>query len=353
MSRTANTSVLEELRRRINRREYARGEFLPSERQLAEELGVGRCVIRGALGKLRREGLAYRVPGKGLCVARHEASGFTQVLVVSPPVSAHPYEQLGLIANASEYFDKRSVTPLIIFGEHDQRLNAGRVSAMVQEHRIDGVLMLECVTTAAQHSQLAEILPCPVVHVNQEQFFGGCCCRMDFRQVGRLAGRRLLEAGHRRIGSIAGLLGLPIYHELLAGFRGALAEEEVYLREEDILPIEPTFTLESYQRILGFLRRPDRPAALFTMRDRRADFLYRAAAELGIRIPEQLSVISFDDVTWPDAAAMGLTTIRQPLDRLSCEGGEMLMQYCLEGTPPESRLIPGELVERSSILPAP
>ncbi|MBQ9368237.1 MAG: GntR family transcriptional regulator [Victivallales bacterium] len=351
MPRTANTSVLEELRRRINRRTYGRGEFLPSERQLAEELGVGRCVIRGALSKLRQEGLAYRVPGKGLCVARHEPSGFAQVLVMSPAISAHPYEQLGLIAHACQYFDKRSVTPLIIFGDHGDPLNLPRVTSMLRDYHVDGLLLLEIVTSQTAYDSLRKAVSLPMVHVNQERFFGGCCCRMDFRGVGRLAGQRLLASGHRSVGTITGPLELPIYHELLAGFRGALAEEEVYLRNEDILPLHPTLTPESYRSILDYLRRPDRPAALFTMRDRRADFLYRAAGELGLRIPEQLSVISFDNTTWPDAASMGLTTIQQPLDRLSCNGAEMLMQYCLEGTPPESRLIPGTIVERASIMP--
>lgn len=68
----------------------------------------------------------------------------------------------------------------------------------------------------------------PAVVVNLERPQDQVHCRVDFRGVGRLAGMRLLAAGHRRIGVLSGDLSSFIYREMLAGFRGALAEEEIY-----------------------------------------------------------------------------------------------------------------------------
>ena len=351
MARIANQKVLRELESRIVRRDYVRGEFLPAERTLAEELGVGRCVIRGALAALREAGLVYRVPGKGLCVARHDSKTFSRVLVICPPVSAHPYEELRLIEGISVALDKRSAEPRVVFCDDKMPYDFGRFAALCREGSFHGVLAVEVVRTRQDFDNFRANIPLPYVLVDQECFFDGVCARVDFRSVGRMAGRRLLAAGHRDIGCISGPLSQMIYKELLAGFRGALAEEEVYLRSDRVLEIMPSLTPESYRKICDFLRSPERPRAIFTMRDRRADFLYRAAGELGIRIPQQLSVISYDDVTWPDAAEMGLSTISQPLEDICGAAVEMLRNYCLTNTPPESRLLEGGLLERSSIAP--
>jgi LacI family transcriptional regulator len=143
-----------------------------------------------------------------------------------------------------------------------------------------------------------------------------------------------------------------IYHEMLAGFRGALAEEDIPVNKNWMIPIqfrEPAHPGSKALRDL--LTSPDRPTAFFAMRDYRAEQLYRLAEELHLSIPGDISVIGYDNISWQGAEAHRLTTIRQPALEIGRSAVELLSQWCVENKPPQSRIIPGEILERGSIAP--
>ena len=174
-------------------------------------------------------------------------------------------------------------------------------------------------------------------------------CRVDFRGVGRLAGMRLLAAGHRRIGVLSGDLSSFIYREMLAGFRGALAEEEIYPEAGMVIEAPLNRTERAYGSLADLLRSSERPTAFFATRDHRAEMIWRVCRELNLRIPEDLSVIGYDDISWPSAESQGLTTIRQPLDEMGHIALELLDEYFRTGIPPVSRTVSPSLIERSSV----
>lgn len=167
----------------------------------------------------------------------------------------------------------------------------------------------------------------PAVVVNLERPQDQVHCRVDFRSVGRLAGMRLLAAGHRRIGVLSGDLSSFIYREMLAGFRGALAEEEIYPEAGMVIEAPLNRTERAYGSLVDLLRSSERPTAFFATRDHRAEMIWRACRELNLRIPEDLSVIGYDDISWPSAESQGLTTIRQPLDEMGHIALELLDEY--------------------------
>ena len=74
-----------------------------------------------------------------------------------------------------------------------------------------------------------------------------------------------------------------------------------------------------------------------------------AVAMLGLSVPEDLSVIGYDDISWPSAESQGLTTIRQPLDEMGHIALELLDEYFRTGIPPVSRTVSPSLIERSSV----
>ncbi|BCJ46413.1 LacI family transcriptional regulator [Actinoplanes ianthinogenes] len=129
---------------------------------------------------------------------------------------------------------------------------------------------------------------------------------------GRTATDHLISLGHRRIGFIAGPKDLLCSRARLDGFRAAMEAAGV--------PVDPglmeqgDFRNESgYQAGGRLLDRPDRPTAIFASSDQMALGVYEAARRRGLRVPDDLSVIGFDDL--PDAcwSSPPLTTIRQPL----------------------------------------
>lgn len=163
----------------------------------------------------------------------------------------------------------------------------------------------------------------------------------------------LIELGHTRIGFIAGRPDLRSSIARDEGYRKALAAAG--------LPYYPDLVGAGRYRedtareaAAAMLRRPDRPTAIFAANDISAIQILRVAAELGIAVPEQLSVIGFDDI--PDAAQMtpALSTVRQPMHRLGGLAAEMLVGL-MRGEQPESRHVRlrTQLVPRDTTAPPP
>lgn len=122
----------------------------------------------------------------------------------------------------------------------------------------------------------------------------------------------LVEAGHRRIGFLNNDDDVPATHERLVGFKQALREHEIPI-DENMIVQAPSETLPGYALAREILARPDRPTALFCYNDRMAMGAYRAAAELGLDIPSDLSIVGFDNQELIAANLFpGLTTVALP-----------------------------------------
>lgn len=126
----------------------------------------------------------------------------------------------------------------------------------------------------------------------------------------------LLELGHRRIAIITGPPHRTFCRARLDGYRSALAEAGVPVSEQYVRDgrFDPAV---SYRATLALLDLPDPPTALFVCTDRMVPAVYDALHQRGVRVPEQLSVVGFDDLPEARWAQPHLTTVRQPLTELA------------------------------------
>ena len=142
---------------------------------------------------------------------------------------------------------------------------------------------------------------------------------------GVIAIRHLLELGHKRIGIITGPDEMLCSRARLDGYSAALAERNIPTSPE--LITEGDFTTPGgYEGAMALLEdEQSRPTAIFAGNDLQAMGVYEAARQLKIRIPEDLSVIGFDDIQ--TAAYMGpaLTTVRQPLQDMAATAARMVI----------------------------
>lgn len=171
---------------------------------------------------------------------------------------------------------------------------------------------------------------------------------------GELATRHLVELGHRRIA----LIGDPPpefrfewSRDRTHGYERALRRAGIAVRPEYVR--EGTRLLHVARAIAAeLLSLPERPTAIFASSDTQALGTLEAARRLGIRVPEELSVVGFDDIEV--ASYVGLTTVRQPLAESGRRGAELLLR-ALGGRPVDLRteLLPLELVVRGTTGPAP
>lgn len=128
----------------------------------------------------------------------------------------------------------------------------------------------------------------------------------------RAAIEHLIEAGHTRIGFVQTVDVVPAAIERLAAFRAILADAGL---SGDTAPIvyDPQLPGSAPSEVVALLQEEDRPSALFCFNDRTAHNVYKIARRLGLRIPDDLSVIGFDNqetvAPWLDP---GLTTVQLP-----------------------------------------
>ena len=163
----------------------------------------------------------------------------------------------------------------------------------------------------------------------------------------------LLSLGHRRIAAITGPRGWIATEERLRGYRGALAAAGVMPSPE--LVFESNFHAEGgAEAALSLLDLPDPPTAVFAFNDMLAIGVMQAARLRGVRIPDDLSVLGFDDTFEASIVTPTLTTVRQPLAEMGRIAVSLLIRL-LEGHRVDALHVElaTELVERGSTGPAP
>ena len=163
--------------------------------------------------------------------------------------------------------------------------------------------------------------------------------------------RHLVGLGHREIGFL-GMTEIPASACRHAGYLAALAAADLVPRPEHDLESGRGFKsiMEVAERLLDAM---PRPTAIFAWNDVSALAIMMVAARRGLMIPGQLSVAGFDDSPSASFVWPGLTTIRQPLEKMAEAGIDILVSGEQTETPPHLSL-PFELIEReSTAAPAP
>jgi LacI family transcriptional regulator len=172
---------------------------------------------------------------------------------------------------------------------------------------------------------------------------------MDNAAAARKAVSYLIERGHTRIGMIAGLEATPPRLHRILGYRQALAEHHLPL--DEILIRGGDFTEKGgYEGMQELLRLSPRPSAVFAANDLMAMGALMALREAGLRVPEDMAVVGFDDIPAARLVNPPLTTIVQFQEMLGRRIAEMLFER-LNGTAPaytRAEPLPFELVVRQS-----
>ncbi|MCU1644542.1 MAG: LacI family regulatory protein [Nocardia sp.] len=138
------------------------------------------------------------------------------------------------------------------------------------------------------------------------------------------ATKHLLDHGFTRIGCISGLAGIHPTVERVVGWRRALADAGQ--GPEDGMLVHAAFgRAHGYRAGRALLARTDRPEALFVASDEQALGVLRAAAELGLRVPQDLAICAFDGIEGSAYTVPALTTMRQPFESLGRSAVEWLL----------------------------
>lgn len=223
--------------------------------------------------------------------------------------------------------------------------------ALLEQQRVQGVL----VTPVDPESDALDALSSrgtPVVVVDRiragREF---CSVAVDDVHGGRLAVEHLLDRGHRRVAFVGGPDTLGQVRDRLEGARAAWADAG--LPEADLVVV-PTSALDVAQgrqagERLDGLARSKRPTAAFCANDLVALGLLQHAIRAGRRVPEDLAIVGYDDIEFAGAAAVPLTSVRQPRQELGRRAADLLLDEAAGGPHEHQQvLFTPELVARES-----
>ncbi|MFD2797639.1 LacI family DNA-binding transcriptional regulator [Promicromonospora vindobonensis] len=215
-----------------------------------------------------------------------------------------------------------------------------------------GVLLVAANLSEAQHQQLdRRSIPYVVIDTDGEPPADVASVGSDNWNGGLQATRHLLALGHRRIAMITGPWDMLCSRARVDGFRSAHDEAGVVV--DPALVREGNFYTEAgFDQGMELLSLPDRPTAVFAGSDMQALGLLRAAHQLGLRVPEDLSVVGYDDLPLASWVGPPLTTVRQPLAEMGAAATQILLDIARGRSPKVRRLnLSTELVVRDSTAP--
>jgi len=289
-------------------------------------------------------------------IAKNLRRETTAKLLVTVPDLSNPFFAL-ILQGIEDAALRKGYSVLVGDTQHDEKREE-RYALMLRQKEADGLIFLghrlpqaAADLIRAYGRQLAPIvngcefnprLGVPSVHIDNE--------KAAYEAMDHLYG-----LGHRRIGVITGPLVSPLSRDRLAGV-SARAKEEGASR--DFVVMHGDFSIESgavaAERLLGSA---NRPTAIFCFNDEMAMGALKVARRLRVSVPEQLSLVGFDNIRFAEYLAPPLTTISQPMRRIG-EGCVHLLLGILNrdhdaADTPRSMTLPHQLIVRESTAPAP
>jgi LacI family transcriptional regulator len=155
---------------------------------------------------------------------------------------------------------------------------------------------------------------------------------------GRLATEHLIELGHRRIGHLAGKLTVSTGVMRRRGYLAALAERG--LTADPRLVVESGYTEEGGARAAErLLAVPDRPTAIFAVTDMTAVGAFGVARRMGLRIPEDVAIVGYNDIPLATRIVPALTTVHVPIHDFGAAAARLLLEQIDSGEPSRRRVI--------------
>jgi len=338
---------------------------------VADAAGVSKTTASRALSKVEHpdvsagtretvrrvaEELGYRANA----TARALRSGRVDVLSVVMPVLGLGYVGWWAPAlSAARAEAARHGYRLVVHLLDSRSQELGEVLDGLVDFPTDALILITPLLTAAQESQVQR-LKVPVVFLDDTAHhpWAPTVCGDNYGG-GYLAGRHLVECGCRRIAAIVRLpeptygrerLELTYARERLDGFRAALREAGVVVRDDLIVGSEETFMPPPPRSLAieALLARGETFDGVFAVTDHLAATALRSLRNAGLRVPGDVAVVGYDDERAAYLVEPPLTTIRQPV----AEFGRMAVRVALAalngGTDPERITLPVELVVRRS-----
>lgn len=356
-------AIYRELEREISEGLYRPGDRLPSEAQLCERFGASRITVAKAIQSLQRDGLVTRRPGSGTYITepnigtRHQFGllipqlGSTEIfepicqgIMRAPLAKSHVLlwgyapgegesdsDHTGELAEqlCRQFIDQKVSGVFFAPLEYmvDREATNRRIVDMLARANIPVVLLDRCLESYPRRSELDLV-------------------GIDNHRAGYLVTQHLWLCGARRIVFVARKRSASTIVERISGYQFALS---------DIQPGTPSRVLLGDVQDPAFIRLlvGERPDAIVCGNDLTAARLMRSLLDMGSRVPEDIRITGFDDVSYSKFLPVPLTTVRQDCSEIGRAALSLMLERLREPNRPGWEIrVPFELIKRQSTGPA-
>ena len=310
---------------------FQRGDTLPSEAELARNLGVGHYSVRQAMAKLSKTGVVRRIRNRGTIVTLDQPKGSENnkkigFALVVPEIVSRLYPPLikgfGIGATAAAEHSLLMETNMDIYRQGDimLRLIHGNVA---------GVAIVPTLDPMPGHQiEIFRSQGIPVVFCHRRTTrLSAPLITWPLEEVGRLAASTLSDLGHHRIAFIDAVK-TPTCTGYEAGLRKELSERGIPFSDRNVIygehflvGQEVKYSEELIQRVLDS---SEKFTAVFTADDYLAERLYLAALRCGMRIPDDLSILSFGSASYRSGISTEISAIVVDEIKLGRRAAELL-----------------------------
>jgi LacI family repressor for deo operon, udp, cdd, tsx, nupC, and nupG len=278
--------------------------------------------------------------------------GKTRVIMVVLPSIGDPFfteVMIGIrtVAAASGY-------SLLINETQFNTMTADEIGAMVVSRQADGIVLLACVSpfgtdvlSSSSNRRLPVVVGCEIVSLETA---GYPSVHIDNQVAAEEATDYLISQGHRRIGFIHGQEASLLTKDREDGYRAAMKKAQLDIQSGWV--VGGNLTIEgAIEATRSLLAHPHSPTAIFCANDEMSMGCMHEIKTSGLKIPQDISVIGFDDIRYAEILDPPLTTVHQPAGEIGERVVRRLLREIEEGRSvnAEPEIVPHKLVIRRSV----
>lgn len=304
-----------------------------TEFELSDSFGMSRQTVRQAIGELVQEGWLYRIQGKGTFVTaaapigrKGDEAGKT-IGMITTYISDYIFPLI--VRGAEAELRSRGYRLMLCSTDNDKEKERESLDLMLG-HPLSG-LIIEPTKSAEGNPNLhyflsLDVSNIPYIMINERYSETDCpCVKVDDEKGGFLAAEHLIKLGHRHIAGffktddLQGVQRLKGFIRAHREYQAPLVPDAVirYTTEEK--------TTKPFHAASELLALADRPTAFVCYNDELAILLLEAVRQAGLRVPDDLSMVGFDDSSLATATEVKLTTLSHPKTELGVKAAELLL----------------------------
>ncbi|MCK4640736.1 MAG: GntR family transcriptional regulator [Candidatus Marinimicrobia bacterium] len=348
MNQIDDTSVVpkyfqlkEILVKKIMAGEWKSGEKIPAERELVTNYSCSLITINKAVNKLVEEGYVFRERGRGTFVNPKNLWGRARepiVLKLVGVVVHNVSNQFGrkIVQGVEDYLHSRGYS--LILGNHynDFEKAMGYASLLLKKH-VDGIIFSPFAGKNSDEMNIKivkKLIHRDIPYILIDKYLNGIDCSYvvsdNFNSSYKLI-KNLIKSGHEKIAVFTGLECSSI-NERLEGYRKALEDNNIQFDYSLVLQCdEREISSGNIDMITEFLENSTSFSAIFTLNAIIGKAVILALEKLGNKVPEDIKVASYDNLTLPHLPADIFTKVIQPSYKMGEKSAEILIQMIEKG----------------------